>query len=141
MILTENSVFVRPVRIGFIAAARLVANEDDVNGYDDGLCVAFDAAAITPIAEAGWAVDQKRLFWLIVHWCGGNKKSFTCQFRSKYRRTRREVFPVLRRIQNIRHETGENGRTSIWHRANHRTPWGPDCLPASRFSLATPESR
>ena len=29
MILTENSVFVRPERIGFIAAAKLVANEDD----------------------------------------------------------------------------------------------------------------
>ena len=51
MILTENSVFVRPERIGFIAAAMLV--EDDVNGYHDGLCAGFDVATIAPIAEAG----------------------------------------------------------------------------------------
>jgi hypothetical protein len=30
--------------------------------------------------------------------------------------------PVLSRIQNIGYELGENGRTSEWYRANHRTP-------------------
>lgn len=43
----------------------------------------------------GWAVDRSRLTWLIVNWCFRNRKCFTCQFRSQYRRTRREVFPVL----------------------------------------------
>lgn len=41
----------------------------------------------------------------------------------RYRRTRREVFPILSRIQNIGYELGENGRTPEWYRANHRTPW------------------
>ena len=71
----------------------------------------------------GWAVDRKRLTWLTVNWCFRNRKCFTCQFRSQYRRTRREVFPILSRIQNIGYEMGENGRTPEWYRANHRTPW------------------
>jgi hypothetical protein len=36
----------------------------------------------------------------------------TCQFKQHYRRTRREVFPTLSRIQNIGYEQGENGRTA-----------------------------
>ncbi len=71
----------------------------------------------------GWAVDRKRLTWLIVNWCFRNRKCFTCQFRAQYRRTRREVFPILSRIQNIGYEMGENGRTPEWYRANHRTSW------------------
>jgi len=51
------------------------------------------------------------LTWLIVNWCFRNRKCFTCQFRSQYRRTRREVFPILRRVQNIGYQMGENGRT------------------------------
>ena len=43
--------------------------------------------------------------------------------RGGYRRTRRELFPVLSRIQNIGYDLGENGRTPAWYRANHRTPW------------------
>lgn len=83
----------------------------------------------------GWAVDQKRLLWLIVHWCGRNRKCFTCQFRSKYRHTRREVFPLLSRIQNIGYEMGENGRTPEWYRANHRTPWAADSKGGGQFEM------
>ena len=83
----------------------------------------------------GWAVDRKRLTWLIVNWCFRNRKCFTCQFRSQYRRTRREVFPVLSRIQNIGYEKGENGRTPEWYRANHRTPW------VAKVAETTPEWR
>ena len=75
------------------------------------------------LAPWGWAVDGSRWTWLIVNWCFRNRKCFTCQFRSQYRRTRREVFPILSRIQNIGYEMGENGRTPEWYRANHRTPW------------------
>lgn len=71
----------------------------------------------------GWAVDLPRLKWLIVHWCFRNRQCFTCKFRAKYRRTRREVFPILSRIQNIGYELGENGRSPAWYRANHRTEW------------------
>jgi hypothetical protein len=39
------------------------------------------------------------------------------------RRTRREVFPILSRIQNIGYEKGEDNRSPEWYRANHRTPW------------------
>ena len=45
------------------------------------------------------------------------------QRRNQYRRTRRELFPALSRIQNIGYDQGENGRTPDWYRANHRTPW------------------
>ena len=31
----------------------------------------------------GWAVDRKRLTWLIVNRCFRNRKCFTCQFRSQ----------------------------------------------------------
>jgi hypothetical protein len=47
------------------------------------------------------------LAWLILNWCFRNRKCFTCQFRYRYRRTRREVFAVLSRIQNIGYEMGE----------------------------------
>ena len=69
----------------------------------------------------GWAVDLPRLKWLILHWCFRNRKCFTCPFRARYRRTRREVFPILSRVQKIGYELGENGRTPAWYRANHRT--------------------
>jgi hypothetical protein len=55
----------------------------------------------------GWAVNRARLTWLIVNWCFRKRKCFTCQFRSQYRRTRREIFPVLSRIQNIGYEKGQ----------------------------------
>jgi hypothetical protein len=71
----------------------------------------------------GWAVDVPRLKWLISHWCFRKPKCFTCWFRSKYRSTRREVFPMLSQIQNIGYQFRENGRTPEWRRANHRTPW------------------
>jgi len=85
----------------------------------------------------GWAVDRKRLTWLIVNWCFRNRKCFTCQFRSQYRRTRREVFPILSRVQNIGYEKGENGRTPQWYRANHRTPWVAAGESAGVFVLAS----
>jgi len=77
------------------------------------------------------------LTWLIVNWCFRNRKCFTCQFRSQYRRTRREVFPVLSRIQNIGYEMGENDRTAEWYRANHWTPWVAGCVkPHDAWTLA-----
>ncbi len=80
--------------------------------------------------SSGWAIGRKRLTWLIVNWCLRNRKCFTCQFRSQYRRTRREVFPVLSRVQNIGYEMGENGRTPEWYRANHRPQWGAGSVKA-----------
>jgi hypothetical protein len=71
----------------------------------------------------GWGVDRKRLVWLMTNWCTRNPKCFTCNFRSQYQRTRKELFPVLSRIQNIGYELGENSPTAEWYRANHRTPW------------------
>ena len=68
-------------------------------------------------------VCGKRLVWLMTNWCTRNPKCFTCNFRSQYQRTRKELFPVLSRIQNIGYELGENSRTAEWYRANHRTPW------------------
>ena len=47
---------------------------------------------------------------------------FACKIKSEYRRTRRELFSVLSRIQNIGDDLGENGRTPDWYRANHGTP-------------------
>lgn len=55
----------------------------------------------------GWAVDRTRLTGLIVNWCFRNRKCFTRQFRSQYRRTGREVFPILSLMQNIGDEKGE----------------------------------
>src|SRR5690606_39335406 len=62
-------------------------------------------------------------------------------FRYHYRRTRREVFPVLSRIQNIGYELGENGRTPEWYRANHRTPWVAGTLPNGTFTVRSEERR
>ncbi len=75
------------------------------------------------------------LYWLIINWCFRNRKCFTCQFRSQYRRTRRDVFPALSRIQNIGYDLGENGRTPEWYRANHRTPWVASAALPSTFRL------
>ncbi len=80
-------------------------------------------------------MDRKRLTWLIVNWCFRNRKCFTCQFRSQYRRTRREVFPILSRMQNIGYEKGENNRTPEWYRANHRTAWVCESNLAGDFHL------
>ncbi|QDU29241.1 hypothetical protein ETAA8_43480 [Anatilimnocola aggregata] len=84
----------------------------------------------------GWGVDRKRLVWLITNSCTRNPKCFTCNFRSQYQRTRKELFPVLSRIQNIGYVLGENSRTAEWYRANHRTPWVAGPYPKSSFELA-----
>lgn len=83
----------------------------------------------------GWAVDFARLRWLIVHWCFRNPKCFTCPFKSQFRRTRREVFPHLSRIQNIGYELGENDRTADWYRQHHRAPWVAGCRSEGCFQL------
>ena len=82
----------------------------------------------------GWAVDRQRLVWLLAHWCTRNPKCFTCPIKSRFRRTRKELFPVLSRIQNIGYELGENGRTPEWYRLNHRTPWVADTLATHKAS-------
>lgn len=41
---------------------------------------------------------------------------------TQYRRTCRELFPLLSRIQNSGCDLGEEGRTPAWYRANRRTP-------------------
>jgi hypothetical protein len=76
----------------------------------------------------GWAVDRRRLVWLIANWCTRNRKCFTCQFKQHYRRTRREVFPTLSRIQNI-------GRTLECYRANHRTPCVAGAIASRAFAI------
>jgi hypothetical protein len=86
----------------------------------------------------GWAMDRTRLLWLLANWCTGNPKCFTCRIKQAYRRTRREFYPVLSRIQNIGYDLGENGCTAEWYRANHRTPWVAGHVPRGDFSCATP---
>jgi hypothetical protein len=71
-------------------------------------------------------MDRRRLVWLMTNWCTRNPKCFTCNFRSVYQRTRKELFPVLSRIHNIGYKLGENSRTAVWYRANLRTPWVAD---------------
>lgn len=68
----------------------------------------------------GWAIDRKRLTWLIVNWCFRNRKCFTCRFCAEYRRARRGVFPILRRMQNIGYKMGENNRMPGWYAARGR---------------------
>lgn len=85
----------------------------------------------------GWGVDRKRLTWLMVHWCTRNSKCFTCYFRSQYRSTRKEIFPLLSRIQNIGYEQGENGRSAEWYRENHRVQWVAKNEPRASFAYAT----
>ena len=83
----------------------------------------------------GWAVDRRRLAWRIANWCTRNRKCFTCQFESKYRRTRHKVFPLLSRIQNIGYDLDEYGRTPEWYRSHHRKPWvaGNECSVGNRL--------
>jgi hypothetical protein len=71
----------------------------------------------------GWAVDKRRLAWMLRHWNFRNPRCFTCYFKKKYRGTHYEVYPLLSRVQNIGYELGENERTPEWYEANHRTPW------------------
>jgi hypothetical protein len=78
------------------------------------------------------------LAWLLANWCTGNPKCFTCKIKAQYRRTRRAMFPVLSRIQNIGYDLGENGRTAEWYRANHRTPWVAGKVGNGDFSRVTP---
>lgn len=80
-------------------------------------------------------VDSKRLVWLMTNWCNRNPKCFTCNFRSQYQRTRKELFPVLSRVQNIGYELGENSRTAEWYRANQRMPWVCNRNSTSNFHL------
>jgi hypothetical protein len=86
----------------------------------------------------GWAMDRSRLSWLLANWCTGNSKCFTCKIKAQYRRTRRELFPVLSRIQNIGYDLGENGRSAEWYRANHRAPWVARGAPTREFSCLVP---
>jgi hypothetical protein len=83
-------------------------------------------------------VDRKRLVWLMTNWCTRNPKSFTFSFRSQYQRTRKELFPVLSRVQDIGYELGENNRTVEWYRANHRTPWMAGECHQAGFSFSRP---
>jgi hypothetical protein len=47
----------------------------------------------------GWAMDRSRLARLLASWCMGNSECFTCKIKApQYRRTHRELFPVLSRI-------------------------------------------
>ena len=55
----------------------------------------------------------------------------------QYRRTHREVFPIISRIQNIGYELGENGWTPEWYRKNHRTPWVADEVEPGTFHVAS----
>jgi hypothetical protein len=83
----------------------------------------------------GWAVDRKRLTWLLANWCTGNPKCFTCRIKHRFCATRREVYPLLSRIQNIGYDLGENGRTPAWYRANHRTAHVAGRLPDLAYRL------
>ena len=80
-------------------------------------------------------MDRSRLAWLLANWCMGNPKGFTCKIKAQYRRTRRELSPVLSRIQNIGYDLGENGRSAEWYRANHKTPWVAGRLAGRGFHL------
>lgn len=83
----------------------------------------------------GWAVDRTRLVWIHSRWCFRNPKCFTCRFKATYRATRREVYPLLSRIQNIGYEMGENDRTPEWYASHHRTPHVAGDLIPGNFHL------
>jgi hypothetical protein len=83
-------------------------------------------------------MGRSRLSWLLATGCTDNPKCFTCKIKAQYRRTRRELFPVLSRIQNIGYDLGENGRTPEWYRTNHRTPWVAGRSGEATFSCAAP---
>ena len=80
---------------------------------------------------------RRRLVWLMTNWWTRNPNCFTCSFRSQYPRTRKELFPVLSRIQNIGYELCENSRTAEWYRANHRTPWVATVVDRTKYALAS----
>ena len=67
-----------------------------------------------------------------------NPERLTCKIKSQYRRTRRELFPVLSHIQNIGHDLGESNRTPDQYRANHRTPWLAGQMTIGGFSWSVP---
>lgn len=71
---------------------------------------------------------------LIVNWCFRNRKCFTRRFRAQYRLTRREVHPVLSRVQNIGYEMGDGLISRICLATHARGSLVPVVL---RRSLAT----
>jgi hypothetical protein len=130
----------------------LVPNLKSSDGQEILLASGYNKPLIAPPTEQGhacqtrpiwspwgWAVDRSRLMWLIDNWCMRNKRCFTCHFKACYRHVRREVFPILSRVQNIGYELGENRRSVEWYRANHRTSWVADeTVKTEAFWLADP---
>ena len=70
----------------------------------------------------GWGTWKNRLGQILANWCFRNPKNFGWHINTT-RGNRREIHPVLSRIQNIGYEQGESGYSPEWYRANHRTPW------------------
>ena len=81
----------------------------------------------------GWAMNRSLLTWLLANWCTGNP-CFTCKIKAR----RRELFPVLSRLQNSGCDLGENNRSPELYRSNHRTPWGAGRIGANAFACPAP---
>ena len=69
----------------------------------------------------------------LANWCTGNP-CFTCKIKAR----RRELFPVLSRMQNSGYDLGENNRSPEWYRSNHRTPRVAGRIGANAFACPAP---
>lgn len=78
----------------------------------------------------GWACWGYRLAELLERWSFTNPKSFAWHLNRGVRGNRREVHPLLSRVQNIGYLAGENDRSEQWYREHHRTPVWASALPA-----------
>jgi len=74
----------------------------------------------------GWAAMRHRIVEILDSWSFKNPKSFACHLNQKVRKRRKEVYPVVSRIQNIGYNHGENGRCWQWYYEHHRSPYVAD---------------
>lgn len=89
--------------------------------------------SIRPIFNCwGWGTNLRLAKWMLSEWCFKDPTRFTAPFRKGFKKTRREVYPTLSRVQNIGVLNGSND--TLAGRRAHRTPWVAD-LPVSEFTL------
>ena len=92
----------------------------------------------------GWAVDRKRLLWLIDNWCTGNRPCFSCLINTRFHRTRRELCSrcsaAFRTSATTSAKTG-GLRTGIGRTIGGRG-WRDGCRPPSiRHRMTAPRSK
>ena len=92
----------------------------------------------------GWAVERKRLLWLIDNWCTGNRTCSSCLINTRFRRTRRELCSrcaaAFRTSATTSAKTGGR-RTGIGRTIGGRG-WRDGCCPPSiRHHITAPQSK